>query len=86
MDSDVYPGQNAMINNCLQWMGTAALITMYVVMSFFPEHYPLNIALGLAGGICYFSWSLRVKNRPQQLVNLAGILVCTAGLAKVYFG
>jgi len=86
MDSDVYPEQNAMINTGLQWMGTAALITMYVVMSFFPEHYPLNIALGLAGGVCYLAWSLRVKNRPQQLVNLAGILVCTAGLLKVYFG
>jgi len=75
-----------MINSLLQWMGTACLITMYVVMSFYPDLYPLNIILGLAGGVCYFGWSLRVKNRPQQLVNLAGILVCTAGLAKVYFG
>ena len=75
-----------MINNTLQWMGTACLIAMYVVMSFYPNLYPVNIMLGLAGGLCYFAWSRRVRNRPQQLVNLAGILVCTAGLAKVYFG
>jgi hypothetical protein len=74
-----------MINNCLQWLGTTALIAMYVVMSYFPELHPLNIALGLAGGSFYFLWSLRVANRPQQLVNLAGILVCVGGLIR-HFG
>jgi hypothetical protein len=74
-----------MVNTTLQWLGTACLIAMYVVMSYFPEQYPLNIMLGLAGGTFYFTWSLRVKNRPQQLVNLAGILVCLGGLIR-YFG
>ncbi len=74
-----------MINTLLQWAGTAALISMYVVMSYFPERYPLNILLGLIGGLCYFLWSVRVKNRPQQIVNLAGILVCVGGLLR-YFG
>jgi hypothetical protein len=74
-----------MINNCLQWLGTTALIAMYVVMSYFPELHPLNIALGLAGGSFYLLWSLRVANRPQQLVNLAGILVCVGGLIR-HFG
>jgi hypothetical protein len=58
---------------------------MYVVMSYFPELHPLNILLGLLGGLCYFAWSLRLKNRPQQIVNAAGILVCTGGLIR-YFG
>lgn len=74
-----------MINSILQWLGTASLIAMYVVMSYFPEHYPLNIVLGLAGGVFYFLWSCRVKNPPQQLVNAAGILVCVGGLIR-YFG
>ena len=74
-----------MINSTLQWLGTACLISMYVVMSYFPELHPVNIMLGLAGGAFYFLWSLRVKNRPQQLVNLAGILVCVGGLIR-YFG
>ena len=73
-----------MINTCLQWLGTTALIAMYVVMSFYPQLHPLNILLGLCGGVCYFAWSYRVGNRPQQLVNMAGILVCAAGLLKVY--
>jgi len=74
-----------MVNTILQWLGTACLISMYVVMSYFPEHYPLNIILGLAGGSCYFLWSLRVANKPQMLVNAAGILVCVGGLIR-YFG
>ena len=74
-----------MINNILQWLGTACLIAMYIVMSYYPEHYPLNIVLGLLGGAFYFLWSLRVNNRPQQLVNAAGILVCVGELIR-YFG
>ncbi len=74
-----------MINTLLQWMGTAALISMYVVMSYFPELHPLNIALGLAGGLCYFAWSYRVANKPQMIVNFAGIAVCVGGLFR-YFG
>ena len=74
-----------MVNHILQWLGTACLIAMYVVMSYFPELHPVNIMLGLAGGCLYFTWSVRVKNRPQQIVNLAGILVCVGGLIR-YFG
>lgn len=73
-----------MINNVLQWLGTACLITMYVVMSFFPDMYPLNIVMGLLGGSFYFAWCLRVQNRPQMIVNAAGILVCCAGLVKAF--
>lgn len=73
------------LNNTLQWLGTIALIAMYVVMSYFPELHPLNILLGLLGGCFYLAWSLRLKNRPQQLVNLAGIVVCCGGLIR-YFG
>jgi hypothetical protein len=58
---------------------------MYVVMSYFPELHPLNILLGLIGGCFYLAWSTRLQNRPQQLVNLAGILVCVGGLIR-YFG
>ena len=74
-----------MVNHILQWLGTACLIAMYVVMSYFPELHPVNIMLGLAGGCLYFAWSMRVANKPQMLVNGAGIAVCVGGLIK-YFG
>ena len=73
-----------LINSILQWAGTACLIAMYVVMSFYPTLHPVNIMLGLAGGSFYFTWSMRTSNRPQVIVNLAGIAVCAAGLFKYY--
>ena len=73
-----------MINNLLQWLGTASLLTMYVLMSFFNELYPLNLVAGLLGGSFYLAWSYRVANKPQILVNLAGILVCIAGLVRTW--
>jgi len=72
------------VNSTLQWAGTSALLTMYILMSFFPDMYPYNLVAGCVGGICYFAWSLRVRNRAQVIVNLAGITVCLAGLYKVW--
>lgn len=73
-----------MLNNILQWAGTACLITMYVIMSYFPDMYPYNIVAGLCGGALYLAWSIRTSNRPQVIVNLAGILVCVGGLFKAF--
>lgn len=73
-----------MVNHTLQWLGTTALITMYILMSFFPELYPWNIVAGCIGGILYFAWSFRVANKPQMIVNAAGILVCLAGLVRAW--
>ena len=72
------------LNNTLQWLGTTALITMYVIMSFYPELHPWNIVAGCLGGVFYFSWSFRTQNRPQMIVNMAGILVCLAGIYRAW--
>ena len=71
-----------MLNNMLQWLGTACLIGMYVVMSYFSELHVLQLMLGMSGGVLYFTWSLRVANKQQMIVNAAGILVCIGGLLK----
>lgn len=73
-----------MLNSALQWAGTASLLTMYVLMSFYPNLFPANLVAGMLGGGFYLAWSVRTKNKAQQLVNLAGILVCVAGLFKFY--
>ncbi len=57
---------------------------MYVVMSFFPELYPMNLVAGCFGGLFYFAWSFRTANKPQMIVNAAGILVCVAGLVRAW--
>ena len=70
------------MNNALQWLGTACIIVMYVLMSFFPNLYPVNIVAGLCGGALFLAWSIRVGNKPQAIVNFVGVLVCIGGLFK----
>ena len=71
-------------NEVLQWSGTTSLLTMYVLMSFFPHLHPWNIVAGLCGGACYLTWSIRVANKPQMIVNGVAILVCVVGLLKAW--
>jgi hypothetical protein len=73
-----------MLNNTLQWAGTACLLTMYVLMSFYPQLHPWNILCGVLGGICYLVWTVRVRNTPQLIVNLVAIAIGLAGLFKAW--
>jgi hypothetical protein len=72
------------IDNVLQWAGTVCLLTMYVLMSFFPQLHPWNIVAGVCGGVCYLAWTIRVKNRPQLIVNAVAITIGLAGLYRAW--
>ena len=71
-------------NDWLQWAGTVCLLTMYVLMSFYPHLHPWNIVAGLCGGACYLAWTIRVANKPQMIVNGVAIAIGTAGLFKAW--
>jgi hypothetical protein len=73
-----------MFNAVLQWAGTACLLTMYTLMSFFPQLHPWNIVAGVAGGTLYLAWTLRVRNMPQLIVNAVAITIGLAGLFKAW--
>jgi hypothetical protein len=73
-----------MFNNILQWAGTVCLLTMYVLMSFYPHLHPWNIVAGLAGGVLYLAWTLRVRNMPQLIVNGVAIAIGLAGLFRAW--
>jgi hypothetical protein len=72
-------------NEVLQWTGTLFILNMYVLMSYFPQLHPWNIVCGLMGGLCYLTWTIRVANKPQMIVNIVAIVVCVGGLIK-YIG
>jgi hypothetical protein len=72
------------IDNTLQWAGTVCLLTMYVLMSFFPHLHPWTIVAGVLGGACYMAWTVRVANKPQMLVNGVAIAIGLAGLYKAW--
>ena len=71
-------------NEAIQWTGTLFILAMYVIMSYYPELHPYNIMMGLLGGLCYFVWTVRVRNYPQMLINAVAILLCVGGLVKHY--
>jgi hypothetical protein len=70
-------------NDILQWTGTACLLTMYVLASFYPNLYPLNIVAGVCGASCFLLWTIRVKNRPQMIVNSVSLVIGLSGLIFV---
>ena len=72
------------LTDILQWAGTACLMTMYIIMSFFPDMHPWNLVFGCLGGLCYLTWTVLVKNRPQLLVNLMGVTITLLGLYKAW--
>jgi len=69
-------------NETIQWLGTAFILTMYVISNFFPGYDNLRNAVALLGGVCFFTWSYRVANKPQMIINGVAIVLCVVGLLK----
>ena len=72
-------------NELIQWMGTAFVLCMYAVMNLAPEHTVYIQLFGLLGAVSFFVWTIRVKNRPQMLINVVAMTLCVLGLLK-HFG
>ena len=72
------------LNEVLQWAGTACLLVMYMLMSFFPDLHPWNIVAGVCGGACYLAWTVRVANKPQMIVNGVALAIGSAGLLRAW--
>ena len=72
------------LDDALQWAGTACLLCMYMLNSFYPHLHPWNIVAGLGGGICYLAWTIRVANKPQMLVNGVALVIGAAGVLRAW--
>jgi hypothetical protein len=71
-----------LINSILQWTGALFIIAGHILNSIGADGY--NIVAFAVGTIAFLAWSIRVANKPQTLVNVVAITVCTAGLIRVY--
>ncbi len=69
-------------NDVIQWTGTLFVLVMYLVMNVFPEHILFIQLFGLLGAITYFTWTVRVKNYPQMMINIVAMTLCVVGLLK----
>lgn len=70
------------INETIQWLGTAFVLSMYAVMNLFPTHTALIQTFGLLGSIAFFTWTVRVKNYPQMTINAVAMTLCITGLIR----
>lgn len=69
-------------NEIIQWVGTLNILTMYVISNFFPGYDDLRNTVALIGGLCFFTWSYRVANKPQMIINGVAVVLCVVGLSK----
>ncbi len=72
-------------NELIQWVGTAFVLLMYLVMNVFPQHIVFIQLFGLLGAISFFVWTVRVKNYPQMVINVVAMTLCVVGLLR-HFG
>lgn len=72
-------------NELIQWVGTAFVLLMYLVMNVFPEHIVFIQLFGLLGAVSFFVWTVRVRNYPQMVINVVAMTLCIVGLLR-HFG
>jgi hypothetical protein len=72
------------LNDSLQWIGAVFIIIGHVCNSIGPDMYPYNIVAFTIGTLAFMIWTIRVKNRPQFVVNAVSIGTCLFGLVKAY--
>jgi hypothetical protein len=72
------------LNDVLQWTGAVFIITGHICNAIGPSAYPYNIVAFTLGTIAFMSWTIRVKNRPQLIVNIVAIITCLLGLVNAW--
>lgn len=71
------------INEGLQWVG-AVFIILGHSLNALGNQDPWNIVAFFLGTIAFFTWTIRVGNRPQGLVNVIAITTCLLGFFRAW--
>jgi len=71
-------------NEIIQWAGAVAIVAGHVLNALGPEAYPYNIVVFALGTILFLAWAVRVKNRPQFMVNVISLAIGLVGLYKAF--
>ena len=73
------------VNETLQWIAAVFVILGHVFNAIGPSAYPWNILVFLIGITFFLIWSLRVKNRPQTVVNVFSLGITILGLFRAVY-
>ena len=71
-------------NDMLQWTGAVAIIAGHVLNSIGPSMYPYNIVVFAVGTVLFLTWAIRLRNKPQAVVNLVALAIGLVGLYNAY--
>ena len=77
-------GMKLEINDILQWTGAVFIIAGHSLNAVGPAVYPYNILAFFVGTVLFMTWSIRVANKPQLLVNIVALLIGLTGLVKAF--
>ena len=69
-------------NETLQWIAAVFVILGHVFNAMGPAMYPWNILVFFIGISFFLIWGIRVRNRPQTVVNLVSLVIAVLGLLK----
>jgi len=72
------------INEILQWTGAVFIIAGHSLNAVGPAAYPYNILAFFLGTVLFMTWSIRVANKPQLLVNIVALAIGLTGLVKAF--
>ena len=70
------------IDNFIQWVGAVAIVLGHAFNAMGPVMYPWNIIVFAIGTVMFLAWAVRVKNRPQFMVNVISLAIGLVGLYK----
>lgn len=70
-------------DQCLQWVGAVFIIGGHSLNAIGGMD-PWNIVSFFLGTIAFLTWTIRVGNRPQMLVNFIAITTCLLGFYRVW--
>lgn len=72
------------IDEALQWSGAVAIIAGHSLNAVGPSMYPYNVVVFAVGTVAFLTWAIRVRNKPQAVVNLVSIAIGAVGLYKAF--
>jgi hypothetical protein len=72
------------IDETLQWSGAVAIIAGHSLNAVGPSMYPYNVIVFAVGTVAFLAWAIRVRNKPQAVVNLVSLAIGLVGLYKAF--
>ena len=72
------------IDETLQWTGAVAIIAGHSLNAVGPSMYPYNVVVFAVGTVAFLTWAVRVRNKPQAVVNLVSLAIGAVGLYNAF--